>query len=116
MTCDLVALCWDADDPCRLARFWAGLLGWTTAEDGTTLLPDDDTGFVVRFLPTAEPRTGRNRAHPDLTSTSLEGQRRMVARALDLGARHRRSRCQRVPRREGPGATAEPRARIRPGR
>jgi hypothetical protein len=88
MPCDFVALGWDANEPQRLARFWAGLLGWATADDGTTLLPDDDTGFAFRFLPTEEPRTGLNRAHLDLTSTSLEDQRRTVARALDLGARH----------------------------
>jgi hypothetical protein len=88
MTCDLVALRWDATDPHRLARFWAGLPGWTTAADGTTLLPDDDTGVVVRFLPTDAPRTGPNRAHLDLTSSTPEDQRRTVARALDPGARH----------------------------
>ncbi len=88
MTCDLVALCWDATDPHRLARFWAGLLGWGTDDDGVTLVPDDDTGFVVRFVPTDVPKTGLDRAHLDLTSTSLDDQRRTVARALDLGARH----------------------------
>jgi len=28
MTCRLFALCIDANDPLRLARFWAGVLGW----------------------------------------------------------------------------------------
>ncbi len=32
MTCDLVAVCIDANDPLRLARFWSGLLGWEIAE------------------------------------------------------------------------------------
>ncbi|MDP9845461.1 VOC family protein [Streptosporangium lutulentum] len=91
MTSQLVALCFDAHDPLRLARFWAGVLGWETADDphdGITLLPGDDTGFRIRCLPSEEKKTGQNRMHFDLTSTSLEDQRRTVARSLDLGARH----------------------------
>jgi predicted enzyme related to lactoylglutathione lyase len=88
MTCHLFALCFDADDPPRLARFWAGILGWETAEDGVTLLPTDDTGFRLRFLPTGEPKVRQNRMHFDLTSTSLENQQQTVAKALELGARH----------------------------
>ena len=88
MTCHLVALCFDAHDPLRLAGFWAGLLGWETAGDDIALLPDDDTGFRIRFLPTREDKRGQNRAHFDLTSTSLEDQRQTVERALELGARH----------------------------
>jgi hypothetical protein len=91
MACRLVALCFDANDPPGLARFWAGVLGGERAddpEDGITLLPSDDTGFRIRFLPTQEPKTGQNRSHFDLTSTSLEDQRETVARSLALGARH----------------------------
>ncbi len=53
MTCHLLALCFDANDPLPLARFWAGVLGWELAEDrrdGISLLPSDDTGFRIRFL------------------------------------------------------------------
>jgi predicted enzyme related to lactoylglutathione lyase len=91
VTSRLVALCFDANDPRRLASFWAGVLGWEVAhdpEDGVALLPTDDTGFRIRFLPTEQPKTGQNRSHFDLTSTSLEDQRQTVARALELGARH----------------------------
>jgi Glyoxalase-like domain len=35
MTCHLVALAFDANDPLRLARFWAGVLGWEMADDPT---------------------------------------------------------------------------------
>ncbi|MGR6912762.1 VOC family protein [[Actinomadura] parvosata] len=91
MTSRLVALCFDAHDPQGLARFWAGVLGWELADDphdGFTLLPNDDTGFRIRFLPSQEPKLGPNQMHFDLTSTSLEDQRQTVARALALGARH----------------------------
>jgi len=91
MTCHLHALCFDANDPHGLARFWAGLLGWEHVDDprdGVALLPGDDTGFRVRFLPSQERKTGQNQAHFDLTSTSPDDQRRTVAKALDLGARH----------------------------
>ena len=33
MTCRLIALCFDANDPLRLARFWAGVLGWEMVDD-----------------------------------------------------------------------------------
>ena len=91
MASHIVALCFDANDPLRLARFWAGLLCWEmadAAEDGIALLPSDDTGFKIRFLPTDKLKVGQNRIHFDLTSTSLEDQQQTVARALRLGARH----------------------------
>ena len=91
MTCRLFALCFDASDPLRLARFWGGVLGWEMAggpRDGIALLPGDDTGFRIRFLPTQEPKAGLNQLHFHLTSTSLEGQQQTVARSLGLGARH----------------------------
>ncbi len=91
MTCQLVALCFDANDPQRLARFWSGLLEWKTINDargGNTLLPTDDTGFQIRFLASSETKTDPNQLHFDLTSSSVENQQRTVARALELGARH----------------------------
>lgn len=91
MTSHLFALCFDANHPLRLARFWAGVLGREMADDpddGIALPPSDDTGFRVRFLPTEAQKPGPNRIHFDLTSTSLEDQQQKVARALELGARH----------------------------
>ena len=91
MTSQLIALCFDASDPIRLARFWAGVLGWEIADDpygGTALLPSDDTGFRMRFVATQEPKAGKNQMHFDLTSTSLDDQQETVARSLGLGARH----------------------------
>jgi predicted enzyme related to lactoylglutathione lyase len=87
MTSQLYALGFDATDPVRLARFWGGLLGWEFADE-TTLVPTDDTGFRMRFLPTQEEKTGLNQIHFHLTSTSLEDQQQTVAKALELGAQH----------------------------
>jgi predicted enzyme related to lactoylglutathione lyase len=91
MPSQLHAVSFDATDPDRLAGFWAGVLGREMVDDphdGIALLPSEDPGFRVRFLPTQERKSGPNQIHFDLTSTSLEDQRATVARALELGGRH----------------------------
>ncbi|QGV76906.1 VOC family protein [Streptomyces ficellus] len=91
MTSQLLALCFDAHDPLRLSHFWAGVLGWEPADDphdAISLAPNDDTGFHLRFVGSEERKAGPNQTHFDLTSTSPEDQRRTVATALELGARH----------------------------
>jgi hypothetical protein len=86
MAVRLQTLCWDAADPAALARFWARLLGWEA--EGVLLRPDDDTGFAIRFEPTAAPKTWRNQMHLDLTSSSPQHQQETVAQALSLGGAH----------------------------
>jgi predicted enzyme related to lactoylglutathione lyase len=91
VTTQLFALCFDANDPLRLAGFWSTFLGWEIVDDphdGVALLPGDDTGFRLRLLPAPEPKAVPNLGHFDLTSESLEDQERKVARALALGGRH----------------------------
>jgi predicted enzyme related to lactoylglutathione lyase len=89
MTPQLQTLCFDAHDPSALGRFWAGMLGWELVDhpEGVVLLPDDDTGFRIGFLPSQEPKVVANQMHFDLTSTSLDDQAEKVERALRLGAR-----------------------------
>ena len=85
------ALTFDAHDPARLADFWGALLDWRPAGDdphGPALVPGDDTGFRLRFLAGARPKTVQNQVHFDLTSAGPDGQRHTVDRALELGARH----------------------------
>jgi hypothetical protein len=91
MTSRLFAVSFGAHDPLALAQFWSGVLGWSLAEDpagGFDLLPDDDTGFRIRFRPTGDPKVVANRIHFDLTSRYPGQQEETVARALELGARH----------------------------
>jgi predicted enzyme related to lactoylglutathione lyase len=95
MTTNLHALCFDAHDPARLARFWSGVLGWDLTHDpqddhpgAATMVPRDHTGFRIRFVPTDAPKTGPNQIHFDVTSSSAADQDETVARVLALGGRH----------------------------
>ncbi|MZD06200.1 VOC family protein [Streptomyces sp. SID5785] len=90
MTSRLFAICFRAARPADLAEFWAAVLG-RQAVVGTRgdaeVLPAGADGYLLRFVPGQEPRTGRNRAHFDLTSSSAQDQRDTVDRALAHGAR-----------------------------
>ncbi len=90
MTSNLWSVTFDANDPRRLATFWAGLLGWEIAddEDGFELIPSDGTDFRVSFYPSQETKASQNQIHFDLTSPTPEKQQQTVARALELGAQH----------------------------
>jgi predicted enzyme related to lactoylglutathione lyase len=91
MALRLVALCVDANDPLRLAGFWAEALGWDLADDAhgrVRLMPTDRTSFRMDFLPVPTPKLGQNRHHLDLTTRSLDDQRDSAARFVELGGRH----------------------------
>ena len=91
MTTRLQALCFDANDPELLARFWGGVLRLEIADDpsgGKVLLPTEELGFPLRFLPVPNEKWGPNQMHFDLTSATAEEQQATVARALELGGRH----------------------------
>ena len=86
-----MALCFDAIDPLRLARFWAAALQWEIddeSSDEVALVPTDDTRFEILFLPVADRKVARNRVHLDLTTTSSGDQLEMVAGLVALGGRH----------------------------
>jgi predicted enzyme related to lactoylglutathione lyase len=91
MTSRLVALCFDANEPERLARFWAEALHWTAdvrTADEIALVPTDGTRLRIAFLAVPERKVGKNRIHLDLTTTSVDDQNESVARLIELGASH----------------------------
>ena len=90
MSTRLLMLCFDANDPLRLARFWAATLHWGIADETDEeigLVPTDGTRFGFLFLPVPKPKTAKNRIHLDLVSESPEHQSEMVDRLIALGAR-----------------------------
>ena len=91
----LVHLVVDANDPARLARFWAAALDWEIADetaDEVDVWPagyryPDPAAVPLVFVPVPEPKAGKNRVHLDLATTSLEHQAALVGRLRELGAR-----------------------------
>lgn len=84
----------DAADPHALAAFWAAVLGWdVTADDGdeADVWPPgfsypSAAALPLVFVPVPEAKTGKNRVHLDLATTSLQHQAELVDKALSLGA------------------------------
>jgi len=88
MALNLNALVWDTPDPPRLARFWAGALGWeigNVSDDEVELAPTDGTSFTLLFGATTDENVNPYRIHLDLSSASEEDQRKTVARLTELG-------------------------------
>ncbi len=89
MSTRLTTLAFDANDPLRLARFWAGALHWDIDDeipDEIDLMPTDGTEFLLSFFRVPEPKAAKNRIHLDLVSESPEHQTEMVDRLILLGA------------------------------
>jgi catechol 2,3-dioxygenase-like lactoylglutathione lyase family enzyme len=81
------ALTMDCADAARLAGFWAHVLGRRVDEGATAELasidaigPDDPAWF---FVAVPEGKAAKNRVHPDLSTTDLDGE---VQRIIELGA------------------------------
>ncbi len=53
MSCQLLAICFDANDPLRLGQFWAGVLGWVVMADpdGHRRRADAHSPLVICGLP-----------------------------------------------------------------
>lgn len=95
MSLQVEAVSFDAHDPQGSVRFWANMLNRDIIREpeGALLHGDgtqngDGTQIGLRFIKTAVPNTGPNRAHLHLTSSILDEQLQIVAKALDLGAHH----------------------------
>ena len=95
MTTRLVHMVIDANDPPRLARFWAAALGWEVAAEEPNEVVVWPPGFSypgpaalpLVFVPVPEPKAGKNRLHLDLASSSAAHQAQLAARLGDLGAK-----------------------------
>jgi glyoxalase superfamily protein len=77
----------DVQDVDRMAAFWAAALGYRIdRSDGSVHLRPDDPGRLSVWLqPTGEPKTGKNRDHPDLVATDGDTEAE-IRRLLALGA------------------------------
>ncbi|RRO19216.1 hypothetical protein EIL87_03605 [Saccharopolyspora rhizosphaerae] len=74
-----------AQEPERLATWWAEVLGWTVV-GGTEVRPDGP-GVPLRFVPTSDTKDGQNDVHLDLRSETHGEQNHIVERLFNHGAR-----------------------------
>ncbi|WP_033826155.1 VOC family protein [Kitasatospora sp. MBT63] len=94
MATRLVQINMKAQDDTALGRFWAQALGWGVDSEGpgvTNLEPvglayPDPAAVCIDLIARPEPKTGKNRVHLDLATTSPAHQAELVARLKDLGA------------------------------
>lgn len=89
-TVTLGAINMSAEDPTRLASFWASVTGATPSSGGVTvyLPPAGPTGFAMFFRPLDGPRPEVQLIHVDLT-VPWGARVPEVQRLLELGATHR---------------------------
>lgn len=78
----------DAEDPARLARWWAAALGYQIVyekpdEVEIRRTPENPPGLLFSTAP--DPKTVKNRLHIDLRPDDQEAE---VERLVDMGARH----------------------------
>ncbi|MFC4108703.1 VOC family protein [Micromonospora zhanjiangensis] len=90
MILPVLTVTFDAQDPARLGRFWAEMLGREVVGNDAAgaLLPGDDTQLGLRFVPGPAAKAGTRRLHLHLTSADVDEQRQHVATALRLGGGH----------------------------
>ncbi|MCI4064398.1 VOC family protein [Micromonospora sp. R77] len=94
MATRLVQINMKARNDSALGSFWAAALGWevSSEEPGVTNL--EPPGFVypdpvavcIDLVVSAEPKTGKNRVHVDLATTSAAHHAELVGRLTELGA------------------------------
>ena len=89
MSSRLLTVTLEANEPARLAEFWAHLLGrQVVGEAGGSLLSGGNGQVGLRFVPSRSTRQGPNLLHLHLTSTTLAEQQQTVETSLRIGARH----------------------------
>ena len=90
----LVHLVIDANDPPKLARFWAAALGWEVAEEEPDEVVVWPSGFdypgpaalPLVFVPVPEMKTVKNRVHPDVAPHQGEDHAAAVKVLMEAGA------------------------------
>ncbi|MCA1830628.1 MAG: VOC family protein, partial [Actinobacteria bacterium] len=91
MTSRLWSVEFDANDPVRLARFWAAALGWAFEEEQDegycSIAGGEGTVRRLGFASVPSEKRSPNWMHFDLGSTSIEHQRATADRLVGLGAR-----------------------------
>ena len=78
----------DAEDPPRLARWWAEALGYqiiSERPEEVEIRLDRDRLPGLIFVPVPEAKSGKNRLHIDLRPDDQDAE---VERLVDMGARH----------------------------
>lgn len=88
MASRLARLCFGANDPEALARFWAGVLRRDVSPDDASFLPATGRDIAISFVHVPGPKTRPNQMHLDITSSSREDQEGTVERVLELGGSH----------------------------
>jgi catechol 2,3-dioxygenase-like lactoylglutathione lyase family enzyme len=90
----LVHLVIDAHDPRRLARFWAGVLGWEVVAEEPSEVDVGPAGYqypdpvaqMLVFVPVADPKCGKNRIHLDVAPRAAEDLAEAAATLRAAGA------------------------------
>jgi hypothetical protein len=76
----------DCADPLRLAEFWSRATGCQIRQQSdylVTLSPGEGRRPNLLFIKVPEPRTVKNRVHPDFHAPDIEAE---AARLIELGA------------------------------
>jgi hypothetical protein len=84
MSSQLTHLTFDCADAGHLATFWSGVLDRPVAAGPTAEMAMVEGAPAWYFLQVPEPRSAKNRMHPDLTTADLAAE---VDRLVALGAR-----------------------------
>jgi predicted enzyme related to lactoylglutathione lyase len=82
----LLSITVDAENPTRLAEFWAGVTGYEqtmTTDDVARIEGDGTVGPGFMFIRVPEGKTAKNRMHIDLGADDLDAE---VDRVVGLGA------------------------------
>jgi hypothetical protein len=78
----------DAQDPARLSRWWAEVLGYRILDEdeNDVIVGRADKVYPILYFSRARAeKSGKNRLHIDLSPADREAE---VERLLDMGARH----------------------------